>query len=411
MSRIDELIAEFTPHGVKFKALGDIADLVRGNGMPKVDLTGEGVGAIHYGQIYTRYGVWTTETLSFVAPETAARLAKAAPGDIIITNTSENIEDVCKAVAWLGDETIVTGGHATVIKHHEDSKYLSYWFQSESFASQKKALATGTKVIDVSAKQLMKVRIPVPPLEVQREIVRILDQFTQLEALLEAELEAELEARKQQYEHYRTELLAGAATLGRPVELGELGRIVTGRTPKSSHSSAWGDYLDFVTPSDIKNGMKRIGSPARRLSVSGAEALSKAIVPENSLLVTCIGADMGKTVLNANACATNQQINSLTLSPGIDTDFVFHVLTSMRNKIRAQGERAGGTMPIINKSDFSKIRIALPPLEEQQRIGRILDRFDALVNDLSVGLPAEIAVRRKQYEYYRDKLLSFREAD
>jgi len=171
-----------------------------------------------------------------------------------------------------------------------------------------------------------------------------------------------------------------------------------------------GDHLDFVTPSDIKNGMKRIESPARGLSISGVEALSKSIVPENSLLVTCIGADMGKTVLNANACATNQQINSLTLNPGIDTDFVFHVLTSMRDKIRAQGERAGGTMPIINKSDFSKIRIALPPLEEQQRIARILDQFDALVKDLSVGLPAELTARRKQYKYYRDKLLSFREA-
>jgi len=406
MSRIDELITELAPEGVEFKALGDFATLVRGNGMPKTDLVDEGVGAIHYGQIYTRYGVWATETFSFVTSETAAKLAKADPGDIIITNTSENIDDVGKAVAWLGAETIVTGGHATVIKHDQDPKYLAYWFASADFSTQKRKLATGTKVIDVSAKQLAIVRIPVPPLEVQREIVRVLDQFTQLEA----ELEAELEARRRQYEHYRAELLADAAALGQQVELGELGRIVTGRTPKSSDSSAWGNHLDFVTPSDIKNGMKRVQSPARRLSNAGAEALSKAIVPENSLLVTCIGADMGKTVLNANACVTNQQINSLTLNPGVDADFVFHVLTSMRSKIRAQGERAGGTMPIINKSDFSKIQITLPSIEEQQRIARILDKFDALVNDLSFGLPAELAARRKQYEYYRDKLLTFEEA-
>ncbi|MGB3676886.1 MAG: restriction endonuclease subunit S, partial [Candidatus Nanopelagicales bacterium] len=146
MSRVDELIGELCPDGVEFRTLGDVANLVRGNGMPKVDLSETGVGAIHYGQIYTRYGAWATETISFIAPERAAKLAQVSPGDIIITNTSENIEDVGKAVAWLGSESIVTGGHATVIKHHEDPKYLSYWFQTESFRVQKRALATGTKV-------------------------------------------------------------------------------------------------------------------------------------------------------------------------------------------------------------------------------------------------------------------------
>lgn len=123
MSKLDELIAEYCPSGVELRALGDIARLVRGNGMPKTDLTDQGVGAIHYGQIYTRYGVWATHTISFVRPETAAKLTKVDPGDVIVTNTSENVEDVGKAVAWLGDEPIVTGGHATVIMHREDPKY------------------------------------------------------------------------------------------------------------------------------------------------------------------------------------------------------------------------------------------------------------------------------------------------
>ena len=203
MSRIDDLIAEYCPNGVEFKVLGDIAELVRGNGMPKSDFTETGVGCIHYGQIYTYYGTWATETKSFVAPETAARLAKVDTGDLIITNTSENIEDVCKAVAWLGESQIVTGGHATVIKHRQDPKYLAYYFRTPGFLTQKKKQATGTKVIDVSAKRLAKISIPVPPLEIQREIVKVLDTFTKLEA----ELEAELEARQRQYRHYRDTLL------------------------------------------------------------------------------------------------------------------------------------------------------------------------------------------------------------
>lgn len=207
MSSVDDLILQHCPHGVEFKTLGDISELVRGNGMPKVDLTDSGIGAIHYGQIYTHYGVWAENTISFVSPQTGAKLAKVNPGDIIITNTSENVEDVGKAVAWLGQEPIVTGGHATVIRHHEEPKYLAYWFQSKSFFAQKKALSTGTKVIDVSAKQLAKVRIPIPPVEVQREVVRVLDSLSQLKADLEAELEAELEARRQQYTYYLDLLL------------------------------------------------------------------------------------------------------------------------------------------------------------------------------------------------------------
>jgi type I restriction enzyme S subunit len=203
MSRIDDLVAELCPDGVEFKALGDIAELVRGNGMPKSDFTESGIGCIHYGQIYTHYGVWATETISFVAPKTAAPLAKVDTGDLIITNTSENVEDVCKAVAWLGKSQIVTGGHATVIKHEQNPKYLSYYFRTPDFFAQKKKQATGTKVIDVSAKSLARIRVPLPPLEIQREIVKVLDTFTQLEA----ELEAELDARRRQYQYYRDALL------------------------------------------------------------------------------------------------------------------------------------------------------------------------------------------------------------
>lgn len=203
MSRIDDLIRQHCPNGVERRALGDLGELVRGNGMPKSDFVDAGVGCIHYGQIYTFYGTWAKQTISFVPPEKAARLAQVQTGDLIITNTSENLDDVCKAVAWLGDETIVTGGHATVFKHSQDPKFVSYYLQTAQFHDEKRRLATGTKVIDVSAKSLAKIRIPVPPLEVQHEIVRVLDLFQSLEA----ELEAELEARRRQYAHYRDSLL------------------------------------------------------------------------------------------------------------------------------------------------------------------------------------------------------------
>ena len=106
--------------------LGSFAQLVRGSGMPKTDFSESGVGAIHYGQIYTKFGTATAEVIAHVPEEKAKKLAVVNPGDVIVANTSENLEDVCKAVAWVGDSDIVTGGHATVIKAPEqNAKFIS----------------------------------------------------------------------------------------------------------------------------------------------------------------------------------------------------------------------------------------------------------------------------------------------
>jgi len=193
--------------GVEFKELGKVGKFIRGNGMPKSDFTETGIGCIHYGQIYTYYGTFTDKTKSFVSSETAKKLQKVQKNDLIITNTSENLEDVCKTVVWLGDNEIVTGGHASIFKHKENPKYLAYYTQTPMFFMQKKKLAKGTKVIDVSAKDLAKIKIPLPPLAEQARIVAILDKFDALVNDISIGLPAELKARRQQYEYYREKLL------------------------------------------------------------------------------------------------------------------------------------------------------------------------------------------------------------
>src|SRR5690625_4307229 len=106
MSYIDDLIRDLCPNGVEYKPLGDVGEFIRGSGLQKKDLRDEGVGAIHYGQVFTHYGTSASETKSFVEPEFAAKLRRARPGDLVIATTSENAEDVCKAVTWLGEEEI-----------------------------------------------------------------------------------------------------------------------------------------------------------------------------------------------------------------------------------------------------------------------------------------------------------------
>lgn len=187
--------------------MGEIGAFVRGNGLPKSDFTESGIGCIHYGQIYTYYGLSTYKTKSFVSEETAKKLQKVQKNDLIITNTSENLEDVCKTVVWLGEDEIVTGGHASIFKHNENPKYLAYYTQTPMFFAEKKKLAKGTKVIDVSAKDLAKIQIPIPPIEEQNRIVGILDKFEALVNDISIGLPAEIDGRRKQYNYYRGKLL------------------------------------------------------------------------------------------------------------------------------------------------------------------------------------------------------------
>lgn len=192
---------------IAWKTMGEIGKFIRGNGLQKKDFTDSGVGCIHYGQIYTHYGTFATETKSFVNSKLAERLLRVRPGDIILACTSENVEDVGKAVAWLGNEDIVTGGHSVVFKHSENPKFIAYFLQTRLFFQQKKKYAYGAKVIDIKTEDLAKILIPIPPIELQEKIVAILDRFETLVNDLTQGLPAEIAAVREQYEYYRNKLL------------------------------------------------------------------------------------------------------------------------------------------------------------------------------------------------------------
>ena len=192
---------------VEWKKMSEVGTFIRGNGLQKKDFTESGVGCIHYGQIYTKLNTFTDKTLTYCSENVAKKLTPVHPGDLIIACTSENVEDVCKSVAWLGKGDIVTGGHACVFSHHENPKYIAYLLQTENFFQQKKKYARGVKVIDIKVADLQKITLPIPSLEEQRRIVNILDRFESLTTFLQSGLPAEIAARRQQYEHYRDKLL------------------------------------------------------------------------------------------------------------------------------------------------------------------------------------------------------------
>jgi len=182
---------------------GEFCEMIKGNGVQKVDFVEEGVGCIHYGQIYTYYGAYTYSTNKFVSKEIFEKAKKASKGDIIMTDTSENVEDICKSVAYLGEDDIAVSNHALIIKHDQNPKFLSFSTQTNSFFSQKRKVVVGVKVSGIKPDQLAKFIIYLPSIEEQNRIVDQLDTFEQSIH----NLEEQLKLREKQYEYYRNKLL------------------------------------------------------------------------------------------------------------------------------------------------------------------------------------------------------------
>ncbi len=204
-TQFDARLNSTTP--VKWVKLGEIAEIIRGGNFQKKDFVESGYPCIHYGQIYTHYGTSATETITYVGEDVFCKSKKAQPNDIVMAVTSENIEDVCKCVAWIGKEPIAVSGHTAIIHHQQNAKYLSYYFHTAMFAEQKKKLVHGTKVIEVTPKALEEILIPLPPLSEQERIVGILDKYETLVHNTQEGIPALIAAVKQKYEYYRERML------------------------------------------------------------------------------------------------------------------------------------------------------------------------------------------------------------
>ncbi|WQY17578.1 restriction endonuclease subunit S [Helicobacter pylori] len=205
--RLKTLLQTLAPKGVEFRKLGDIGEFTRGNGLLKSDLQDKGRPVVHYGQIHTQYNLSIDKTISYVNDALFHKLKKAKPNDILIATTSENVKDVGKSIAWLGNEEIAFSGDMYSYSTNENPKFIIYYFQTWFFQKEKEKKITGTKVMRIHENDLKQITIPIPPLEIQQEIVKILDQFSILTTDLLAGIPAEIEARKKQYEYYREKLL------------------------------------------------------------------------------------------------------------------------------------------------------------------------------------------------------------
>ena len=203
----DSLFAFAENEEVRWMTMGDLGTFTRGRRFTKNDVVPEGIGSIHYGEIYTRYGTSATEVVSRLRPELEPSLRFAQTGDVVIAAVGETVEDVCKAVAWLGKEDVAVHDDCFIFRHSLNPKFVSYYFQTSAFHAEKAKHVARAKVKRVSGESLERLKIPVPPIDEQERIVAILDKLDALVNDLSIGLPAELKTRRQQYEYYRDRLL------------------------------------------------------------------------------------------------------------------------------------------------------------------------------------------------------------
>ncbi|PLW01593.1 restriction endonuclease subunit S [Corynebacterium ulcerans] len=382
MNRIDELIAELCPEGVKFQSIGDVVEFRRGKRVVRKNLANEGE---------LEYPVYQNSLIplgyfgeSNAPAESAFIIVAGAAGDIGFSAVDY----------WAADDCFYAHCPDFV-----DDRFL-YHFLLENQRLLKSRVRKAS-IPRLPRASIEKLKFPVPPLEVQRVIVDILDQFVKLEA----ELEAELEARKRQYEYYRRELL----TFGEDVEWSTLGdvslKVISGGTPSSGKSSYYGGSIPWLRTQEVD--FRDIHTTSMTITDAGLENSSAKWIPADCVIVAMYGATAAKSAINKIPLTTNQACCNLQINPSkAEYRYVFHWVAKEYENLRNLGE---GSQSNINAKKVREFSIPLPSLDEQRRIVEVLDKFDALVNDLSSGLPAEIAARRKQYEYYRDQLLTFKE--
>nr|WP_284711152.1 restriction endonuclease subunit S [Brevibacterium sp. XM4083] len=390
------------PRGVEFKELGDCVTRNVGGGTPsrsKLEYWNGGVYWASVGDITaTMLKIrGTRQTITGEGLQASSSNLVAAGWVVVAVKIAPGAMRVVEQPIAINQDI-----RGLLLNVELDPYFLTYYFKTLHI------VGNGTIVKGITNQTLMRIRVPVPPLEVQREIVRVLDKFTQLEAELEVELEAELEARRDQYEHYRDELVRGHGY--RRKRLADLGTFVRGRRFTKS------DVVEAGIPSLHYGEIYTVYGTSATRAVRHIRADLRdelRFAQPGSVVFAGVGetvADVGKAVawLGEEPIATHD--DTFVFSSDLDPKYVAYAVQTADFHRQKERHVSRAKVKRLSATGLGAIEIPVPSLEEQASIVRSLDRFDALVNDISIGLPAELDARRKQYEYYRDRLLTFKGA-
>ncbi len=423
---------------VDWKPLGDVCG-VENVGVDKKSYANEkSVRLLNFLDVFNnQYISNKTPTMVVTASDKKIRDCDIKKGDIFITPSSEKIDEIGFSSMAIEDlKNTVYSYHIMRLRIIDQDflypAYLNYLFKSNAVRKQIKSKAQGITRFGLTQPKWKSILIPIPPLSVQKEIVRILNTFTELTTELNIELNIELTARKKQYEYYRNTLLtfdnkssqltanskqqtanSKQQTVGeiKWIELGELAvKITSGGTPNTQKKEYWENgTIPWMSSGEVN--LKTIFKTEKYITELGLNNSSAKYIPKNSVVIALAGQGKtrGKVARTRIDLTTNQSLASIIFDKNVNPDYVFHFLNTQYEDLRRISS-GNGTRGGLNLKMIANYKIPIPPMEEQERIVSILDKFDTLTNSITEGLPKEIELRKKQYEYYRNMLLNFPKA-
>lgn len=400
MSKPDELIRELCPDGVQVFRLEEIAHYAK----TRIDC--KTINEDNYVGVENLLQNKAGKTKATSVPTTEMVIAYQK-NDILIGNIRPYLRKV-----WLADCEGGTNGDVLTVQIEDTEKvlpqFLYYVLSSEKFFLYDIQNSKGAKMPRGNKDAVMKFEVPLPPPEVQREIVRMLDSYTESVVELQRQLTAELTARKTQYSHYRDKMLTPKDDV--VVEtLGNICRFVRGPFGGALKKEIFKPTGYAVY--EQQHAIYRKLEFRYYIDKQKYEELKRFAVHPGEMIVSCSGT-IGKTFVipeNAPEGVINQALLKLTPTSRINVFYLQYFFDNTISKILNSVARGGAIKNVPSVEELKAIKIPIPTLEVQQRLVEVLDNFEKICSDLNIGLPAEIEARQKQYEYYRDKLLTFAE--
>ena len=392
MSKLDELIQELCPDGVEYKRFDEVCTLNARIGwqrLTKAEYMSKGDYLLITGTDFTETHEIDYSTCVYVTEERYKQDPKIQlkNGDILITKDG-TLGKVAQ-VKGLAMPATLNGG-VFVVRCKDSSlenRFILHYLLSNHFQSVVEQQKTGSTISHLTQTLFSRLMIPIPPLEIQREIVRILDNFTNLTA----ELTKELTDRKVQYAYYRNKFLYFDESSASLKSIGDICNIVVGGEP----------------PADCIKGESKDSSHMFPVWGNGKEAYGYSgtyKIDRDAVVISSIGANTGAVYYRKAFFTPIIRLKVVMPKDNqLSSRFLFHVLSATAIKSKSS------SVPNMNANEIKAIKIPVPPLDVQNRIVNVLDNFEKICSDLNIGLPAEIEARQKQYEYYRDKLLTFAE--
>ena len=414
MSKIFDLINELCPNGVEFRELGEIADIVRGVTYDKnLEINGEHEQGI---KILRANNINLDFTLNFEDLKQIKELPcnssqkNLMQKDILICVASGSKEHVGKVAYCFEDTDCFAGGFMSIIRAKQviNARFLFFIMSSSTFKVYLEKVLTSSTINNLNNTILKNFKLPVPPMEVQREIVRILDSFT----LLTAELTAELTARKKQYEFYRDFLLnfnEGQSEIEWDI-IDNIFIMKNGYTPSKANKDFWENgTISWYRMEDIRENGRILSESIQKITPQAVKG--GKLIPKNSIIVATTATIGEHALAIADSFLMNQRFTSFTirelLKDKLDIKFVFYYFFKICEWCKQNTNSS--SFPSVDMAKLKKVKFPVPSPQTQQKVIEILDKFDTLVNSITEGLPREIELRHKQYEYYREKLLNFTE--